>query len=285
MFWKYTICSKITCETHPIYLYSSKELRLSGFLPRKPWNLGYSMKSMILGVMSDVHANIHALKAAWAAFQSRGVTHTICLGDLVGYGASPLEVISFMRDNNIPTTLGASDARIAFELSESIEPRSGVADQTLVWTKTQIGDSEMRYMRQLKVVERLQTPRGRLKFFHGLPDDPDGRLDLQVHMSELDAQLEGLNASIIISGGTHIPAIQRTKNGVFVNPGSVGLSLNGEPGADCAIIEFGLRPEVDLLKIKYDYQAAAFDILTWGLPPVIADVIKAGSANPGNPKR
>jgi putative phosphoesterase len=266
-------------------LNSGKELRSSGFLPRHPKNLGYSMKSMILGVMSDVHANIHALKATWAAFQARGVTHTICLGDLVGYGASPLEVIGFMRDNNIPTTLGASDARIAFELSENIESRTGVADQTLVWTKTQIGESEMRYMRQLKVVERLQTPRGRLKFFHGLPDDPDGRLDLQVHMTELDAQLEGLNASIIISGGTHIPAIQRTKNGVFINPGSVGLSLNGEPGADCAIIEFGLRPEVDLLKVKYDYQAAAFDILTWGLPPVIADVIKAGSANPGNSKR
>ena len=83
-----------------------------GFNPRKTKNLGYSMKSMILGVMSDVHANIHALKAAWAAFQARGVTHTICLGDLVGYGASPLEVISFMRENNIPTTLGASDANM-----------------------------------------------------------------------------------------------------------------------------------------------------------------------------
>ena len=64
-----------------------------------------------------------------------------------------------------------------------------------------------------------------------------------------------------------------------MNPGSVGLSLNGEPGADCAILEDEPDAEmkVNLIKVPYDFHAAAFDILTWGLPPLIATVIKTGS--------
>ncbi len=237
---------------------------------------------MKLGVISDVHANIHALRAVWTTFNERGVTKTVCLGDLVGYGASPVEVIEWMRDYQVTTTLGASDARIAYELSEAIEPRQGVADVTLEWTKTLLSERDRQYLRSLKVSERIQTPSGRIKLFHGSPDDPETRLDLRAPAPELESLLASQRCNIVLCGGTHVPDVRKTSTGLFVNPGSVGLSLNGEPGADCAILEFGDAGQVDvqLLKVPYDFHAAAFDIITWDLPPVIADVIKTG-----NPKR
>lgn len=236
---------------------------------------------MRIGVISDIHANIHALRAVWAALAERRVDKVVCLGDLVGYGASPLEVIEWMRDNQIPTTLGASDARIAYELTGVAESRTGVGDQTLDWTKGLLGDAERHYLRNLKVSERIQTPIGRMRFFHGSPDDPDEWLDLRGNANYLEEVLVSMRCNVILCGGSHIPFVRRTPNGIFINPGSVGLSLNGEPGADCALLEFtAAELEVELLKIPYDYHAAAFDILTWGLPEVIADVIKTGSAKP-----
>ncbi|NJK45118.1 MAG: metallophosphoesterase family protein [Pleurocapsa sp. SU_196_0] len=230
---------------------------------------------MKLGVLSDVHGNIHALRAAWQKLQDLQCTHIVCLGDLVGYGASPIEVIEFIRDNDIPTTLGASEARLLYHFGHRLEPRQGVADQTLEWTKTQLSDEHFKFMKTLPMTGRLQTPHGRVKYMHGMPDDPEARIDLSARQSELDPLLEDNNCTILITGCTHIPQVRQTNRGWFINPGSVGLTLNGEPGADCAVINLETpQIKIDLLKVPYNTNAAAFDILTWELPAVIADVIK-----------
>jgi putative phosphoesterase len=231
-----------------------------------------------LGVISDVHANIHALKAVWATFESRHVERVVCLGDVVGYCASPSEVIDWLRSHEVSCTLGSSDARVAFELSEGLEPRLGLAEQVLAWTRGVISEEDKTFLRGLRVSERVATPRGRLRFFHGRPDGPDERVDLRADSKDLEAMLQNLKCDLVLCGGTHIPYSRRTPSGVFVNPGSVGLSLNGEPGADCAILdilEAGVK--VELLKIPYDYAATIFDIKTWDLPEAIAVAIKTGT--------
>ena len=52
---------------------------------------------MVLGLISDVHANVLALEAALAALDASGVESVLCLGDLVGYGPSPNETIALLR--------------------------------------------------------------------------------------------------------------------------------------------------------------------------------------------
>jgi hypothetical protein len=203
----------------------------------------------------------------------------VCLGDLIGYGASPVEVIEFIQQHDIPTTLGASESRLAYHFGDRIEPRQGVADQTLEWTKTQLSDDHLKFLKTLPLTGRVASPIGRIKYMHGMPDDPDARVDLTVRQSELDTLLETNNCAVFITGCTHVPQMRQVNRGWVVNPGSVGLTLNGEPGADCAILTFtGERLKVELLKVPYNTNAAAFDILTWELPAVIADVIKTGSS-------
>ncbi len=233
---------------------------------------------MRLGIISDLHANIHALRAVWKKFEDLHVTKIICLGDLVGYGATPDEVLRFLRENEVSTTMGSSEARLSFDLHNR-EPRAGIADQTIEWSKTRLSPEDMKWMRSLPMTGKFQTPHGRIRFMHGLPEDPDAKVDLADSQKNLNELLEKMNCQIFVTGGSHVPGFREVNQGFIINPGSVGLSLNGEPGADCAILDFNSpKLRVELYKVPYNLSAAVFDILTWDLPSVIADVIKNGSA-------
>ncbi len=232
---------------------------------------------MILGVISDVHANVLALEAAVAAMRQRGVDNIICLGDLVGYGPSPNETIDMIREEGIVCTLGAADERIAFDFARARKPRAGVADQILEWTREVIEPRHVEFLRSLPVQRRLTTAAGRLRYFHGSPETPGERLNLNQDPVSLMNLLERNRCNIMIAGATHVPFYRQVGEGYVLNPGSVGLALNGEPGADYAVltIDDGLV-NVRMDKVEYDFAAVAFDIIAWGLPRMVAEAVQHG---------
>ena len=124
---------------------------------------------MVLGIISDVHANVIALEAALTELKNKGAETVLCLGDLVGYGPSPNETIDLIRTEGVMCTLGAADERIAFDFAREKMPRAGVADETLEWTRTVIEPRHVEFLRSLPVQQRINTPAGRLRFFHGSP--------------------------------------------------------------------------------------------------------------------
>lgn len=233
---------------------------------------------MILGIISDVHANVIALEAVLGELRRQGAEKIVCLGDLVGYGPSPNETLDLLRQEEVLCTLGAADERIAFDFARDKLPRAGVADATLEWTRTVIESRHVDYLRSLPVQQRLDTPAGRLRFFHGSPETPSERLNLNQDPIRLGRLLERNRASILACGGSHVPYFRKVPTGWVINPGSVGLSLNGEPGADCALLRFsddgGVEVEMD--KVEYDFAAVAFDIIAWGLPPTVAEAVQQG---------
>lgn len=231
---------------------------------------------MRLAFISDLHGNIHALTAVKRFLEGTPVNGVIVLGDLVGYGASPGPVIDFVRREGWVTGLGSSDLRVALELGERPE-RHGVADQVLDWTRGVLAPDQLDFLRRLPPGGRMTTPVGRVRYFHGSPHDPEERLDLMAPERELENLAERLGARVVVVGGSHVPFVRVVGDTTFVDPGSVGLSLNSEPGADVALIDcVGRKPRVTLHKVGYDYASSAFDILAWNLPPVIADVIRSG---------
>ncbi len=74
---------------------------------------------MRLGIFSDVHANIEALSAVMEAYRREPVDEYYCLGDVVGYGASPNECADIIRDKASVTILGNHDAAVAGRMDYS----------------------------------------------------------------------------------------------------------------------------------------------------------------------
>lgn len=74
---------------------------------------------MRLGIFSDVHANIEALSAVMAGFESEEIDEYYCLGDVVGYGASPNECADLVRETARVTILGNHDAAVAGRMDYS----------------------------------------------------------------------------------------------------------------------------------------------------------------------
>ena len=240
----------------------------------------YPERTLRIAFLSDLHGNIHALTAVKRFLTEHIVNSVVVVGDLVGYGASPGPVIDFVQHEGWKVGLGSSDLRVSMELGEQAA-RRGVADQVLEWTRQTLAPEQLEYLRRLPTGGRIMTPVGRIRYFHGAPHNPEARLDLMAQEGAMQTLAEQLNARVVVSAGTHVPFVRTIGETIFVDPGSVGLSLNHEPGADVTIIDCtGRRPRVTLHKVPYDYSSAAFDIMAWNLPSVIADVIRSGKMGP-----
>jgi len=231
-----------------------------------------------IGLISDVHGNVVALEAALDQLRLRGAETVICLGDLVGYGPSPNEAIDLIRRESVLCTLGAADERIAYSFAGKAVRRQGVADEILEWTREVLEARHVHFLQTLPVQQRLHTPAGWLRFFHGSAEDPNERLDLDRDPVTLTRMLERHRCTVLAAGATHVPFYRRVPDvGLVINPGSVGLSLNGEPGADYALLTITESSiEVHMDKVEYDFAAVAFDIVAWGLPPMVAEAVQMG---------
>ncbi len=74
---------------------------------------------MLLGFLSDIHANYPALSASLATLRKFGAEELYCLGDTVGYGGSPNICADIVRQQTKATVLGNHDAAVAGRMDYS----------------------------------------------------------------------------------------------------------------------------------------------------------------------
>ncbi|MAQ18468.1 MAG: metallophosphoesterase [Sandaracinus sp.] len=101
---------------------------------------------MRFGIFSDVHANIEALSAVMRGFEDEDIDEYYCLGDVVGYGASPNECSDLVRETAKVTILGNHDAAVAGRMDYSYYYEAArqaldlhantLSDENLAWLKT-----------------------------------------------------------------------------------------------------------------------------------------------------
>lgn len=233
---------------------------------------------MKLGVLADIHANMPALEASLSALQSSSVDKVVVIGDLLGYGPHPRQVLHRLEREGIPCVLGSADARLAYDLP--LGTRRGIGDQTLEWSRQQLGPRELRYLRSLSSRFRLELGSGRLLAFHGTPTNPDGQIDLEANASELVELCNTHKARYLVAANRHIAYLRQISNRVLADPGSVGLSLGGQPGADVLIVTDRADGALfQFIKVPYDVQEVVFDLKAWDFPPGLIDVVQNGRAS------
>ncbi|MGE3777256.1 MAG: metallophosphoesterase, partial [Pirellulaceae bacterium] len=85
-------------------------------------------------LISDIHANLEALKAVLADLREQGVAQVYCLGDIVGYGPNPCECLDMVIETSEMTILGNHDQAALFD-PDGFNP---VALQAVYWTREQL---------------------------------------------------------------------------------------------------------------------------------------------------
>lgn len=240
---------------------------------------------MRIAVLSDIHANLHALRAVWQDIEQQKPDAVYCLGDLVGYGAYPNEVIAFLQERQVPTVLGNYDEGVGFDLSECgcayTRPDDRLrGDQSLRWTQAKTRAEAKTYLQTLPLQIRLEERSPKLLLVHGSPRKVNEYIfeDRPLATFERIARLAG--ADVLLFGHTHLPYEKRVGATLFVNDGSVGKPKDGDPRACYALLELGRRTRVEFRRVVYDVEAAVRAVETSGLPPKFGEELRAGGSTP-----
>jgi len=121
---------------------------------------------MRIGILSDIHSNLEALTETLAAVEKHRPDTLICLGDVVGYGASPNECCEAIRKSCAVTLLGNHDAAVAGRMDYSFY--YDAARHALDWTAGRLSPEHLDWLRGLPYLHQ----EGGIGFSHGNPVDP-----------------------------------------------------------------------------------------------------------------
>ncbi len=199
-------------------------------------------------VISDLHANLAALEAVTRERFDR----LICLGDLVGYGPAPNEVIRFVKERAFVAIRGNHDNALALDVDCQCSPANkALAEATLAYHRTILGTEHFDWLRTLQASAEFKLDDYRFAAFHATPRDPLYGYEITPDLPDdkLRGEIEGVKADFILLGHTHLPMVRGIGSRVVVNPGSVGQPRDGLPEASYAIIEDGIA---ELKRCSYD---------------------------------
>ena len=232
-----------------------------------------SKDSAQVAFISDVHSNIEALEAV---LDEVGKMKVYCCGDIVGYGASPNEVVRVLRDIGAVCVLGNHDrASLSGDVGD-FNPRAGMA---AIWTSHHLNEESRAFLAALPRDVTTELWGKRVYMAHGSPDDPMWEYVLpSTHTDLFDYYLQKVRADVIALGHTHLAFQWRSDSGGLVfNPGSVGQPRTGDTRASFAIlsVESG-EVRLEARQVQYDIERAAKKILESGLPPSLATQLFSG---------
>jgi predicted phosphodiesterase len=237
---------------------------------------------MRIAVISDIHGNIEALREVLADIEQAGADSVVCLGDLIGYGPDPEEVVRLVRSRAIPSVLGNHELGIV--QPEFLAWFNASARQSLEMTAGFISGASTAFLHTLP---RMLVSHGGL-FVHGCP--PDSPMDYIFEMSarELYNAFNRTDQPVSFVGHTHLlglvsleddkvkhtslgEGIARLKEGVryIVNVGAVGQPRDGNNNAKYVIWNTSEKI-VEVRFVPYDIAATAEKILQLGLPRINA---------------
>lgn len=235
---------------------------------------------MRIAFISDVHANLPALEAVIADAKARGVTHVVCLGDIVGYGPQPAETLALVRRISSATLLGNHDAAACGLLNPKLF--NAFARETAERAMLALGQEGKQWLRSLPYIlegdgfacahggfvnpetfNYLETKEDALRCFSAMPDFP-----------------------LLVVGHTHIPCLfvqdapgqpirklpptdltLRPGMRLIANPGSVGFPRTDTLSADYLLYDTRTR-RISFKSCHYDLAPYRLALVRNGYNPM-----------------
>ena len=255
-----------------------------------------------------------ALEAVWDDIQKQNVDKVYCLGDLVGYGPFPNEVIKFVQQNNLTTVLGCWDEGIGMEQEDCgckfiTEEDEKYGHAAFEWTRSEITKSNRRFLSELYFGQRItDTNAGTLLMVHGSPRSTGEYLMESTHDLILFERAASGDCDVLICGHTHVPFSKKIQGTMrvtaelglkdqiqkdiyiakgaspkevvlnpklLINAGSVGEPRHG--GIDATYVIFNTNSkDVQIREVPYDVNQTISALKKSGLPEVFAERLLRG---------
>jgi diadenosine tetraphosphatase ApaH/serine/threonine PP2A family protein phosphatase len=238
-----------------------------------------------VAVISDIHANWHALEAVLAAIEAEAPDELWCLGDVVGYGPQPNECCEVVAARAALCLAGNHDLGVLGTLDlADFSPDAAVSAS---WTREVLTNESRTYLESLSPLARLDG----IDLFHGSPRD--AAWDYVLTFEAAQESLELTSAPLVMVGHSHVALAIRTHAGRLgggavddgteavldrgrwlLNPGSVGQPRDGDPRAAFVLLEPGIRATFH--RVEYDIGRTQAEIRALGLPIGLAERLAHG---------
>jgi diadenosine tetraphosphatase ApaH/serine/threonine PP2A family protein phosphatase len=240
-----------------------------------------------VAVISDIHANLHALEAVLEAIDADPPDALWCVGDLVGYGPRPNEVVALVRERAAISLLGNHDLGVLGQLD--LDEFSPDAAASARWTQTVLLDEHRAYLESLSPQAKVEGA----ELYHASPRDPVWEYVITEEAAR--AALESTVAPVVLVGHSHIALAITLSDGRLegdlapggsevglddgrwlLNPGSVGQPRDGDPRA--AWLELDLPSgKARFRRVPYDIARTQSEIRERGLPEGLAERLAHGA--------
>jgi len=233
---------------------------------------------MRLAIISDIHGNLEAFRQVLKDMDASSVDDVVCLGDSIGYGPDPEEVVRLLRRRNIASVMGNHELAAVDEVC--LVTMNSSARRSLLLTKELISKDTIDYIKGLK---SSMVFHGSL-CVHGYPPDSVTTYLFQASETELRESFLAMKERICFLGHTHELNIvscdgdnvrwNRLGQGVvsldkdlkyMVNVGSVGQPRDGNNNAKYVVWD-PVCLTIEVRFIPYDIAVTADKILALGFP-------------------
>lgn len=242
-------------------------------------------------VVSDLHANAEALRMVFAKVRRKRFDSVFCLGDFVGYGAQPNQVLDAMRTlHGRKVYIRGNHDRVASGLDDA-NGFNQAAKAAALWTRDHLSAPNRRFLRDLTVGPVMHRD---VLLCHGSPYDEDEYVFNVHHAAQV---LSLFPAPFILFGHTHLPAVFSIDKDFnvsgfavredatvrldpnkryLINPGSVGQPRDRNPHSSFIILDTEKR-SVQFFRVEYDVEKTQASILKAGLPEILASRLTYGT--------
>ena len=243
---------------------------------------------MLYGIVSDIHANLPALDAVLQRLSDAGVRKYLCLGDIVGYGASPNECCALLRNLDCVFIQGNHDEAAVIPGSE--EGFTPAARKCILWTREALSEENREFLRGMPPT----AVAGDIALCHGSWTDPDLYI---TSPRDAVATFDAMPKRLCFFGHTHYAEWYEStgadkwpretfmpdggqldlagENLYLVNPGSVGQPRDGNSMAAYIIFDDESR-RVFFERCPYNIRDTQEKILLSGLPAKMATRLPLG---------
>ena len=235
-------------------------------------------------IVSDIHSNAEALRMVMNRVRRKKFDKVVCLGDFVGYGAQPNQVLDVMRTMKAPKLyIRGNHDRVAAGLEDG-EGFNHAAKAAALWTRDHLSAPNRHFLQRLP---HGPLRHGNVLLCHGSPHDEDEYVFNETHARIV---FEMSDAPVTLYGHTHLPVIfaidgegrvrgasvrgetivrLNREHRYLINPGSVGQPRDRNPAASFAIYD-SKKMTVQFFRCEYDVEKTQASIVKAGLPPILA---------------